>query len=526
MMKMMANIGFIFRLRCTYRANSVINILRSLPLIKKLVPAEAYGYPTLKSIAYIIAAFLEISLTFYGKLIYLVAFLALPSIITGIDMSRDFAHLFIAGTLAGGFANSRFDNATKDSYYAVFFLRMPARAYALNELLIFLVKMFVGFVPFSLLAWLFFDLDVMTVSAIPIFVVCIKLISAPFMLWYGTKIESATGRSWILIALATVIAGFAVLTTVLGFSLPQNSLLILTVPVMLLGGVSLYRLVKFDGYKDYYRRVFSTDWIVMSAQNPEIRKQTVTKSVKKQITNSVGISSNKKGFGYFNDLFIKRHRKVLMQVAVVIAIIAAVVFVALSVLAIILGDDGTLNEMVLNSLPYFLMIMYAINCSNRITYTMFINCDDAMLNYGFYRTPHAILQNFIERLRSIIIINLLPGVVIALGLVTLLISTGGTDNPVEYFFTFFAIIAMSIFFSVHGLVLYYLLQPYNAKMEIKNPIFSIINIVTYVICFGLIGEQIPTIIFGSAMIAFCIIYVIIAMILVFNFASKTFKLRR
>ncbi len=525
-MRMINNISFLFRLRCTYRANSVINVLRSLPLIKKIVPAEAYGYPTLKSIAYIIAALMELSFTFSGKLLYLIAFLILPSVVTGIEMNSDFAHLFIAGTLAGGIANSRFDNATKDSYYAVFFLRMSARSYALTEMLIFLVKMFIGFVPFSLLAWFLFDLDMMTASAIPIFVVCIKLISAPFMLWYAPKIESATGRSWLLIAIALLIAGAAILSAVLGFSLPQNSVLILTLPLMLLAGLSLWRLVHFKGYKEYYRKVFSTDWVVMSAQNSEIRKQTMEKSVKKQITNSTGISSNKKGFGYFNDLFVKRHRKVLMRVAAVIAVIAAVVFASLSTLAVILGDDGTLNEMVLNSLPYFLMIMYAINCSNRITYTMFVNCDDAMLNYGFYRTPWAILHNFIERLRSIILINLLPGGVIALGMVALLASTGGTDNPIEYLFTFFAIIAMSIFFSVHGLVLYYLLQPYNAKMEIKNPIFSIINIVTYAICFVLIGEQIPTVFFGSIMIAFCIIYVFIAMLLVFKFAPRTFKLRR
>lgn len=54
---------------------------------------------------------------------------------------------------------------------------------------------------------------------------------------------------------------------------------------------------------------------------------------------------------------------------------------------------------------------------------------------------------------------------IALGLPMLLYMTGGTDELFNYAVLFVSIIAMSVFFSVHNMVLYYLLQPYNTNLE-------------------------------------------------------------
>ena len=80
------------------------------------------------------------------------------------------------------------------------------------------------------------------------------------------------------------------------------------------------------------------------------------------------------------------------------------------------------------------------------------------------------------------IINLVPAVVIGLGLVILLFSTGGTDNPLNYIVTFVSMVALSIFFSVHYLMLYYLLQPYNAGTEMKSGTYQLIVWVTYIVC--------------------------------------------
>ena len=71
-----------------------------------------------------------------------------------------------------------------------------------------------------------------------------------------------------------------------------------------------------------------------------------------------------------------------------------------------------------------------------------MNCDHSMLTYRFYRQPEAILQLFRQRLRTLVAINLLPAMLIALGLPLVLYLSGGTDNPLNYLMLFLALISL------------------------------------------------------------------------------------
>ena len=88
-----------------------------------------------------------------------------------------------------------------------------------------------------------------------------------------------------------------------------------------------------------------------------------------------------------------------------------------------------------------------------------------------------------------------------------------------------SILCMSLFFSIHYLTIYYLLQPYNAGTELKSGTYRIVLSVTYVICFALMRLRMPIMIFGIMTIVFCVLYSIVASILVYRLAPKTFRLR-
>ena len=84
---------------------------------------------------------------------------------------------------------------------------------------------------------------------------------------------------------------------------------------------------------------------------------------------------------------------------------------------------------------------------------------------------------------------------------------------------------MSVFFSVHTLALYYLLQPYNVEMESKNATYGILNSATYFVCYFFMGREIPALSFGVGVSVFCIAYTAAALLLVYRLAPKTFRLR-
>ena len=183
------------------------------------------------------------------------------------------------------------------------------------------------------------------------------------------------------------------------------------------------------------------------------------------------------------------------------------------------------NEVLLLYLPYFVFVMYMINRGTGFTRALFVNCDHSLLTYPFYKQPKFILKLFKIRLREIIKVNLLPASVIGAGISLLLYASGGTDNPWNYIVLFVSIAALSVFFSVHYLTIYYLLQPYNAGAEIKSGTYQLIMWLTYMVCYMMIRIKMSTVVFGIMTIVFCLLYSVIACALVYKFAPRTFKIR-
>ena len=291
---------------------------------------------------------------------------------------------------------------------------------------------------------------------------------------------------------------------------------------ILISIVAIKYIFKFNKYREMYKKVLTGVTVNVTTSANQIAKDTVLK----QISIDKKLTSNKKGFAYFNDLFIKRHSKLLLKSAKKVAMISAIV-IGIVILIITMNQElkQEINNIIMTYLPYFVFIMYLINRGESITRAMFMNSDHSMLTYAFYRKPTSILNLFKERLKSIILINLLPASIIGIGLSLILYASGGTDNNLNYLIIFISIIAISIFFSVHHLVIYYLLQPYNINSETKNTTYTIVNILTYVVCYYMIDLRLPTFYFGLATIVFACFYSVISLLLIYRLAPKTFKIR-
>ena len=87
------------------------------------------------------------------------------------------------------------------------------------------------------------------------------------------------------------------------------------------------------------------------------------------------------------------------------------------------------------------------------------------------------------------------------------------------------ILCISMFFSVHYLTIYYLLQPFNAGTEIKSGTYRVVVTGTYLVCYGVMQMDVPTFVFGMGTVVFCVAYCVIACVLVYKLAPKTFRLR-
>ena len=516
-----------FKLQNTYRTNSIIYSLKQLPLIKRILPNSLYKSRGLKIFASIISILLEIINIFIGKIIYIAVMIFMALSWYHTNQADTFIHLFVFLTLAGGVLNTYMLNPTKDKYYAIILMNIDARKYGLSNYYYQLIKLVVGFLPFTILFGMMLGAPLWIQIALPFFVLAIKLIVMNYCIYDFKKTNKASNEN-----LPTkFVWGFVAICLVLAYGLPainitinQTIFLYIFIIAIILGMVSLLKIHNFKDYRRMYKQILTESNVYV--QEKATGTQLIKDTSLKQIELDKNYTSNKSGFAYFHDLFVKRHRKILTTAVKKQAVIILFIFIAI-IIGIQINNDFKMrtNEILMVYLPYFVFIMYCINRSSSVTTSMFMNCDHSMLTYRIYRTPKVILGIFKERLKTLITINLLPATLIGLGLALLLYLSGGTDNSLNYLVLFVSIISMSIFFSVHYLVMYYLLQPYNVNTEMKSSTYKVVQGLTYIVCWYMIQIQMPIFTFGIATIVFCIAYCLISLFLAYKYAPKTFKLR-
>lgn len=531
-----------FKIRLIYVINNFVYSLKQLPVIGKDIPSECYSSDPLKILGLIFAILKEIFWEIIAKkTAYFFTFLILiPSAMQTIILGKEdnlkvagFAITFILLSLIGGLINNEMFKTSKDKYYAIFTMRINAKNYTISNYIYYLIKVLISFVLLFLIfnKYIIDNIPTYVLLLLPFIMVNIKLICANIRLKYFKRtknpvfIKSAEFIKNLIITIAFVGAyGF----TLIGVQLSTLGLLIIFVLSLILGVISFIQILKFDNYRMMYKKIFAEENKVKI--DLKDLKQGTKESMLKQIKQEdVEINSDKTGYAFFNELFVKRHRGLLEKKAkiqtIILLIIALVVLIATQI-PMFEQFKQAVNKGILISFPFMAYLMFFLNNGTIVTQAMFMNCDHSMLTYKFYRKPNVILGLFKERLKTLISIDIVPAFVIAVSLPILLFATGGSDNYFNYILLFVATISMSIFFSTHYLVIYYLIQPYNKESEMKSSTYRIIVALTYIIFYSLMKLKLPTILFGSIITIAAILYVFISLTLVYKFAPKTFKIRK
>ena len=517
-----------FRLQITYRTNALLRSLKSVPGLKKRLPTALYASRGLKRFALVVSILREIISIFFGKALYLLLTIVLPLFYFKLSGPANFLHILALLTLLGGLLNARIIQPGRDKYYAIMLMRLDAKKYALSNYLYFLLRTFIGMAVMTAVVGRLYGVSVFGAVAAAALVVSIKCIIPALLL--GTPLKEQKKRfeklySTMAVMLIIALLAVAYVLPVLGWAIPVRAFYVACAVAVVAAVPSVWALCHFKGYKDAYKEEFAGGIAFESTKSATAK--VLQTSYQKKLSFSASQTSKKSGYAYLNDLFVQRHTKILTRSALRITLFfSALMLAGIGACLFYPPIREKLNSYLLTGLPSLLFVMYFINRGQTITQAMFVNCDHSMLTYRFYRQPKAILQLFAARLRSVIRINLMPAAVIALGLPVMLLLSGGTAHPFNYFLLFASVLLMAVFFSVHHMVLYYLLQPYNENSEVKNPMFTVANTVTYLISYFAVRQEIETSVFGLFLLVFCIVYILLALFAAYRLAPKTFCLRQ
>ena len=519
---MLNNFLISFRVKNAYIVNELIYNISRIPLIGKLIPNKFYKYKFFKIISIIISIIYNIIKIFGFKLLYIYCFLVLPfNNVSYFALIQAF--LFLA--ILGSFINTEIFNPTKDKYYMLILMKMDAKSHTIGAFLYFICGIFIGeLVALILLTSIPWYYSLLLV----ILTIMLKFIAINFYFYRmkksGKVINENKPESWLLYSLLIIIfLGLAYGLPYLNLIMPEFILWIFASIIFILGLISIKSIIAYPNYAKLYKKLLNKDNLFLD--NSTVQRNAQISTNLKQISVDTSITSEKSGFQYFHDLFVKRHSKILLKSAKKTTTGIFIIGLILIVLLYIFPEfKSGANKIILNYLPFVLFLMYFINTGKSVTNAMFMNCDHSMLSYRFFRQPQTLLSLFRERLKTLILLNLLPALMLSL-MISLILFVSGGASLITYAVIFFSILSMSIFFSVHNLVLYYLLQPYNIGMEMKSASFTIASLITYWVCYYISDIEVSLLTFGIIMIAFAIIYSLISLILVYKLAPKTFRLR-
>lgn len=512
-----------FKLSNAILVNSIIYRLRKLPLLKYIVPGKLYGNDAVNMVVIIMSCILKIGSKLATQA-FCFLFICFLAKLFNEHLSQNMLVIFIAFTCTFSVVTNSTLQASKDKYYAIQLMRIDGNQYGIMDFtmnaLVNVIRCFLVVLVLSIIM----GFPIYYSIAFPLFLLSMKTISTiGWLTYYKTHREMQINKTAFLLPVYILGIILAAAGTYFQIYMSDMIFIIITMVCLMISYFAYAAIQKTTLFSPYYKKRLTLNMVVFNADEAS---QIAKKRITKQISYDVHVNSKKKGYELFNELFVQRHKKILMNSALRISVIYSLFLIsAITLLYFIPEARKDTALYIQNHLPIFLMIMYFTNRGAKVTMAMFVNCDSSMLTYRFYRQPKSLLRLFTQRLKTMMKVNLVPSFVVSLGLVITLFVCDQQIEPIVYILVFIVINAMSAFFSVHNLILYYLLQPYNINLQAKGYLYNIITSITYIVCYRMVNIQLNLYLFTISVILFCILYILISLFLVYRMAPRTFKLK-
>lgn len=526
----------IFGLMASENANQLIYYIKRLPIIGKHLPDSLYANLSMKKVLAVVAEVLKFFKGIFGKIIYIGLLMALPAFFLEKDPAArysSFLHVFTMFSLIGSFLSSFLFESSQERYICVRLMRMNAKKYIISTWIVNEVSNFFTFLPVVLLSAVLLGGTAAQALFLTVIMTGFELGGEAFflLLYSRTKLIPCKKTAY------EVIVGFFLLVAtylpiILHRPLPLKGLLFH--PAFLVFAVGLLVcsalvILHYDGYHEIAMNTLKADALTVDTEKAITEATIADVTVREKDFSASDLKpgrfERKTGFAYLNALFFERHRRLLVKPVIIQLAIIAVLFCA-AVIASFFNPklDGSLPGPG-TVLPLFVFILYLVSIGERVCKAMFYNCDISLLRYPFYRNRDAILSNFKVRLLRVSGLNLITATAIAAAVIGLVwIFKLGWTIPDQLSFVC-SILLLSLFFSVHHLFLYYVFQPYTTEHGVKNPFYSAINSGVYLLCFLCLKLKSPPSYFTLIVLVSTSIYIIVALILVYRLAPKTFRVK-
>lgn len=264
--------------------------------------------------------------------------------------------------------------------------------------------------------------------------------------------------------------------------------------------------------------VASEDLNLSAAKAYELKDKDI------EVKNTKGLYK-KRGLAFLNSLFFIRHKRLITKPVIIKSLAVPVIGLGVFFLTVFKETltAEVIFELTIKAMPF---LTYILSRQDKVITAMYLNCDQGLLPYGFYRKGSMLLAMYRLRFRSMLLINMIPAGAV---LVTYMVAMGykGEIFWVNNLVVLAYILLMTTFFTSLALAKYYLLQPYNQEGMPVSKLAGAINAVVYYLCIygAIIVKDLDYKMILMVSGGFILAFIIIVNILIVKFGSKTFKIR-
>ena len=499
----------ILKIDSYYSINSVIYYLKKIPILGVFLPNDMYSKKNLKKIIYVTIIIYRILKGILLNIIYFSFIYFLSKLLSyKLNISDMYIYIYLLLSLISIIFSSKLFNPNKKNYLLLIVFNINKKEYIKINLIFNFIKKFIYHCLILIPLFNYLHIPVIKLIEVLIISCTCQIISE------GTKLNKLNNRK-------NGIVLFIMTFLYLLFIIYNKALPIISIVSIIMGIYYYKTIITYKNYNLLFKRTINIENSMSKISEVFYDQNTLQLNTTKINIDKI---KNKKGYDYFNTIFFERHKTILLKSSYIFSIVIILLIIITSSIILLLPKYKIdINNFLTNYLGVFVFVMYFINRGEILTKAMFYHCDHSMLTYNFYRNKKVILNLYKKRLLTTIKINLIPAITLGIGLI--IISNLVNINVVNSILIFLFIIILSIFFSVHYLTLYYLLQPYNKNLEIKDFRYNIICFITYYIAYKLISVHINSTLFSIYGLLFTVLYITISLILIYLFSSKTFKLK-
>jgi hypothetical protein len=531
----------IFHFEITMKVNLFLYYFKKIPLIGKIFSDKIYQELSLKKmlsyVAFIIKSLtnLVLSVLSVGLAFFLPSVLFYKNQSAGSSFSAFVYLFFVLSILSEVFLFSEIFEPTRNKVIAIRLMHFPLKEYLLTQFYYKLISGFICSLPVYILFTLLLKGTFLQALLFPFLITCSKLVGEALQILLFQKLKKNIRlQTPLYFGLAVLFLVAAYVPVV--FHLPVfKANFIFSIPfiifIVILGMLSIRFIQSYTHYSTIFLTLSTSKKLTVDSKKAA-REASFADVKLKDTDYTVSLQhqdkfNHKSGYAYLNAIFFERHRRMILKPMYISLLLIAIIFFA----AVIANQFvSAIAEHYMNGIikgfPSFIFIMYllSIQLCQRTTKAMFYNCDISLLRYAYYRKKSVILSNFRIRLKKVIIINGLPSLAITLSLFLfgLIIDSGRIAEIVPILVL---IPLLSVFFSVHHLFMYYVLQPYTTELNVKNPLYRIIDGIMYFVCYLCLQIHEAPKNFVLLVFVITIIYTITALILILKYAPKNFKVK-